>query len=109
MAADHIDEMNLYGLDLESRQMVIDMVAQLRKKLLTQETILELDKKELEVQPVCIRQKCGSGIPPWDQLCFVCLSDLCGQIIGWGTPFQWNFDIRRLGIRAFCSFDFRSV
>ena len=48
MTADHSDaEMNLYGLDLESRQMVVDMVIQLRKKLLTRETILELDKKEL--------------------------------------------------------------
>ena len=42
MAADHNDaEMNLYGLDLESRQMVIDMVTQLRKKLLTPNSILE--------------------------------------------------------------------
>jgi alkylation response protein AidB-like acyl-CoA dehydrogenase len=61
MAADHIDEMNLYGLDLESRQMVIDMVAQLRKKLLTRETILELDKKELFPEEI-IREMLGPEI-----------------------------------------------
>ena len=54
-------EMNLYGLDLESRQMVIDMVIQLRKKLLTRETILELDKKELFPEDI-IREMLGPEI-----------------------------------------------
>ena len=59
MSADHSDaEMNLYGLDLESRQMVIDMVTQLRKKLLTRETILELDRKELFPEGI-IREMMG--------------------------------------------------
>ncbi len=53
--------MNLYGLDLESRQMVIDMVIQLRKKLLTRETILELDKKELFPEDI-IREMLGPEI-----------------------------------------------
>jgi len=53
--------MNLYGLDLESRQMVIDMVIQLRKKLLTRETILELDKKELFPEEI-IREMLGPEI-----------------------------------------------
>lgn len=35
------------GLDDESRQMVIDTVAQLRKRLLTKEKILEYDQKEI--------------------------------------------------------------
>ncbi|MBI5552359.1 MAG: acyl-CoA dehydrogenase family protein [Desulfobacterales bacterium] len=35
------------GLDLESRQMVVDTVRQLRKKLLTKENILEWDKVEI--------------------------------------------------------------
>ncbi|MBI5062726.1 MAG: acyl-CoA dehydrogenase family protein [Desulfatitalea sp.] len=35
------------GLDIESRQMVVDTVRQLRKKLLTKENILEWDKAEV--------------------------------------------------------------
>ncbi len=62
MGTDQNDtEMNLYGLDLESRQMVIDMVIQLRKKLLTRETILELDKKELFPEDI-IREMLGPEI-----------------------------------------------
>ena len=62
MVTDQNDtEMNLYGLDLESRQMVIDMVIQLRKKLLTRETILELDKKELFPEDI-IREMLGPEI-----------------------------------------------
>jgi len=34
-------------LDLESRQMVLDTVAQLKKRLLTKERILEFDRKEV--------------------------------------------------------------
>lgn len=37
----------LKGLDAESRQMVIDMVRQLRKRLLTREKILEYDHKDI--------------------------------------------------------------
>ena len=62
MTADHSDgDMNLYGLDFESRQMVIEMVAQLRKKLLTREKILELDKKELFPEEI-IREMLGPEI-----------------------------------------------
>ena len=35
----------MYGLDLESRQMIIDMVGQLRKRILTKEKVLEWDQK----------------------------------------------------------------
>ena len=37
----------LKGLDEESRQMVVDTVRQLRKRLLTKENILAYDKKEI--------------------------------------------------------------
>jgi alkylation response protein AidB-like acyl-CoA dehydrogenase len=40
-------EAPLYGLDLESRQMVLDTLALLRKRLLTREKILEWDQKEV--------------------------------------------------------------
>ncbi|MBT8331412.1 MAG: acyl-CoA dehydrogenase family protein [Deltaproteobacteria bacterium] len=38
---------DLYGLDLESRQMVLDTVAQLKKRLLTPEKIAEFDREEI--------------------------------------------------------------
>lgn len=37
----------LYGLDVESRQMVLDTVEQVHKRLLTKEAILEFDRKEI--------------------------------------------------------------
>jgi len=40
-------EKKLYGLDRESRQLVIDTLKQLRKKLLTKEKILEFDQIEI--------------------------------------------------------------
>jgi len=47
MAASNPEAGNiLKGLDSESRQMVIDTVRQLRKRLLTKDKILEFDKKE---------------------------------------------------------------
>ena len=51
----------LNGLDLESRQMVIDTVGQLRKRLLTKEKILEFDKKEYFPEEV-IREMLGPDI-----------------------------------------------
>ena len=48
MAADESFEgRQLYGLDLESRQMVLDTVRQLKKRLLTKDKILEFDQKEI--------------------------------------------------------------
>jgi alkylation response protein AidB-like acyl-CoA dehydrogenase len=38
---------SLYGLDLESRQMVLDTVGQLKKRLLTREKIREFDRDEI--------------------------------------------------------------
>ncbi len=41
------NDSDLYGLDLESRQMVLDTVAQLKKRLLTSEKIAEFDREEI--------------------------------------------------------------
>ncbi len=52
---------SLAGLDLESRQMVLDTVAQLKKRLLTKERILEFDRKEIFPEDV-IREMLGPEI-----------------------------------------------
>ncbi len=52
---------NLKGLDLESRQMIIDTVRQLRKRLLTKERILEFDKNEIFPEDT-IRELLGENI-----------------------------------------------
>jgi alkylation response protein AidB-like acyl-CoA dehydrogenase len=49
------------GLDPESRQMVLDTVAQLKKRLLTKERILEFDRKEVFPEDV-IREMLGPEI-----------------------------------------------
>ena len=41
------EETQLKGLDSGSQQMVLDTIAQLRKRLLTKEKILEFDRKEI--------------------------------------------------------------
>ncbi len=51
----------LKGLDDDSRQMVVDTVRQLRKKLLTKEKVLEFDKKEIFPEEV-IREMLGPDI-----------------------------------------------
>ena len=52
---------NFKGLDLESRQMIIDTVRQLRKRLLTKEKILEFDKNEIFPEDT-IRELLGEDI-----------------------------------------------
>jgi len=52
---------NLKGLDLESRQMVIDTVRQLRKRFLTKKKILEFDKNEIFPEDT-IRELLGEDI-----------------------------------------------
>jgi len=62
MAADESSEgRQLYGLDLESRQMVLDTVGQLKKRLLTKEKILEFDQKEIFPEET-IREMLGPEI-----------------------------------------------
>jgi len=51
----------LYGLDPESRQMVLDTVAQLKKRLLTPEKIFEFDRKEIFPEET-IREMLGPEI-----------------------------------------------
>ncbi len=52
---------DLYGLDLESRQMVLDTVAQLKKRLLTPEKIAEFDREEIFPEDT-IREMLGPEI-----------------------------------------------
>jgi alkylation response protein AidB-like acyl-CoA dehydrogenase len=54
-------EGELYGLDLESRKMVLDTVAQLKKRLLTPEKISEFDRKEIFPEDT-IREMLGPEI-----------------------------------------------
>jgi len=54
-------ENGLYGLDIESRQMVIETVRQLRSKLLTKETVLAFDRDEIFPEEI-IRQMLGPEI-----------------------------------------------
>jgi len=55
------DETQLHGLDQESLQMVLDTIAQLRKRLLTKEKILEFDRKEIFPEAT-IREMLGPEI-----------------------------------------------
>jgi alkylation response protein AidB-like acyl-CoA dehydrogenase len=62
MAVDESSEKRqLYGLDIESRQMVLDTVAQLKKRLLTKDKILEFDQKEIFPEET-IREMLGPEI-----------------------------------------------
>ena len=62
MAADFTSGANeLTGLDLESRQMVLDTIGQLRKRLLTKDKILEYDKDEIFPEDT-IREMLGPEI-----------------------------------------------
>ena len=55
------EETQLHGLDQESLQMVLDTIAQLRKRLLTKEKILEFDRKEIFPEET-IREMLGPEI-----------------------------------------------
>jgi alkylation response protein AidB-like acyl-CoA dehydrogenase len=62
MAADDSSNANqLAGLDLESRQMVLDTIGQLKKRLLTKEKIFEYDQKEIFPEET-IREMLGPEI-----------------------------------------------
>ena len=52
---------DLYGLDQESRQMVLDTVGQLKKRLLTPEKISEYDREEIFPEDT-IREMLGPEI-----------------------------------------------
>jgi alkylation response protein AidB-like acyl-CoA dehydrogenase len=55
------EETQLQGLDQESRQMVLDTIAQLRKRLLTREKILQYDREEIFPEET-IREMLGPEI-----------------------------------------------
>ncbi|MDX9819312.1 MAG: acyl-CoA dehydrogenase family protein, partial [Desulfococcus multivorans] len=90
----------LIGLDEESRQMIVETVQQLKKRLLTKEKILEFDKKEIFPEAV-IREMLGPDIGlqllfipeeyggmgggAWD--CHVVISEMCKICLGVGTGF----------------------
>ena len=62
MAADVTSQAKqLAGLDLESRQMVLDTIGQLKKRLLTKEKIFEYDQKEIFPEDT-IREMLGPEI-----------------------------------------------
>ena len=54
-------ESDLYGLDIESRQMVLETVGQLKKRLLTPEKIFEFDREEVFPEDA-IREMLGPEI-----------------------------------------------
>ncbi len=90
----------LYGLDDESRQMVVDTVRQLRKRLLTKERILEYDRKEFFPEEV-IREMLGpeiglqllfipeayGGMGGGARDCCVVTREMCKICLGIGTAF----------------------
>ncbi len=70
-------ETELQGLDPESRQMVLDTIAQLKKRLLTKDKILEYDRKEIFPEET-IREMLGPEIG----LQLLMLPEACGGIGG---------------------------
>ncbi len=88
------------GLDAESRQMVVDTVRQLRKRLLTRDKILEYDKKEIFPEAV-IREMLGpeiglqllfipeayGGMGGGARDCCAVTREMCGICLGVGTAF----------------------
>jgi alkylation response protein AidB-like acyl-CoA dehydrogenase len=59
--SEHESSATLYGLDDESRQMVLDVVPKIKARLLTRENILEFDRKEIFPEEI-IRTLLGPDI-----------------------------------------------
>jgi len=88
------------GLDEESRQMVVDTVLQLRKRLLTKEKVLEYDRKEIFPEAV-IREMLGpdiglqllfipeayGGMGGGARDCHAVIREMCKICLGVGTAF----------------------
>ncbi|GBC61475.1 acyl-CoA dehydrogenase [Desulfonema ishimotonii] len=88
------------GLDAESRQMVVDTVRQLRKRLLTREKVLEFDKKEIFPEDV-VREMLGpeiglqllfipeeyGGMGGGARDCHEVIREMCKICLGVGTAF----------------------
>ncbi len=91
---------NLYGLDAESRQMAVETVRQLQKRMLTREKILEYDAKEIFPEEV-IREMLGpeiglqllfipeefGGMGGGARDCFAVTREMCKICLGVGTAF----------------------
>lgn len=91
---------DLVGLDEESRQMVVETVHLLRKRLLTKAKVLEFDKKEIFPEEV-IREMLGpdiglqllfipeeyGGMGGGARDCHVVISEMCKICLGVGTGF----------------------
>lgn len=100
MSAVQTGEGALKGLDDESRQMVVDTVRQLRKRLLTKERILEYDRKEIFPEEV-VREMLGpeiglqllfipeeyGGMGGGARDCCVVTREMCKICLGIGTAF----------------------
>lgn len=88
------------GLDVESREMVVEIIRRLKKKLLTKEKILELDKNEIFPEEI-IRQMMGpeiglhllfipeefGGMGGGARDCCAVIQEMCKICIGVGTAF----------------------
>ena len=88
------------GLDAESREMVVEIIRQLKKKLLTKEKILEFDKKEIFPEEI-IRRMMGpeiglhllfipeefGGMGGGARDCCAVIQEMCKICIGVGTAF----------------------
>ncbi len=90
----------LYGLDDESREMVVETVQQLRKRLLTPEKIREFDKEEIFPEDI-IREMLGpeiglqllfvpeeyGGMGGGARDCCIVTREMCKICLGVGTAF----------------------
>lgn len=101
MSLDHTSgAAELKGLDDESRQMVVETVQQLKKRLLTKEKVLEFDKKEI-FPDEAIREMLGpdiglqllfipeeyGGMGGGARDCHAVISEMCKICLGVGTGF----------------------
>jgi alkylation response protein AidB-like acyl-CoA dehydrogenase len=60
-SSEQVSDVQLYGLDDESRQIVLDVVPKIKARLLTRENILEFDRKEIFPEEI-IRTLLGPDI-----------------------------------------------
>ncbi len=100
MHTDSPAQAELYGLDAESRQMAVETVRQLQKRMLTREKILEYDAKEIFPEEV-IREMLGpeiglqllfipeelGGMGGGARDCFAVTREMCKICLGVGTAF----------------------
>ncbi len=100
MASSFASSSRSQGLDAESREMVVEIIRRLKKKLLTKEKILEFDKNEIFPEEI-IRQMMGpeiglhllfipeefGGMGGGARDCCAVIQEMCKICIGVGTAF----------------------